>query len=508
MPAQQSSSITAPVYTVTLRDWQTLEIIDRIVWFESLAWTRRLYDAGDFTLRTNDDLLDCACVLVATPGGEWAVEEHVVEIRRDGELEFAGMLDGVELVDATGELTLRGVDLRAAWLAGRLIVPPSGSEFDSQSSAAASDAIRHYVEDQLSAPVEVDRDADAELDGISWEAGSGSAIGETVSYHARYVNLLTAIQALAREGDLIVDVGFQADYAGYALEISVPADRAEGTADAMVFSEKLGTGEVIFRSERRRHANVVYALGQGSGAQRTVIERGDDDDLAIHRRIESALDARNSPTTATLTLTGDPADTETVSIGGKTYTFQATLTNSDGNVLIGANRQESLANLRAALNLLDGAGTLYAAATTANAAARASDLQGGALVVAATGASTPVALAETLAAGTWSAAEIDLTALQTAGDAHLQRLRLASRQVTVLPDPGAAPYRTAWDLGDDVTVRIERLDAAFNQRISEVRVSLNEQQFETVRVTVGEPPASLPKLLAGALGETNNVLRG
>jgi hypothetical protein len=68
----------------------------------------------------------------------------------------------------------------------------------------------------------------------------------------------------------------------------------------------------------------------------------------------------------TLTSSGTATDTQTVTVGGKVYTFQTTLTNVDGNVLIGANAAASLANLKAAINLAAGAGTTYATAMTAN----------------------------------------------------------------------------------------------------------------------------------------------
>lgn len=58
---------------------------------------------------------------------------------------------------------------------------------------------------------------------------------------------------------------------------------------------------------------------------------------------------------ATGTLTGvdtfNFVDTETVTIGTKVYTFQDTLTDVDGNVHIGADFSESMANLKAAINL-------------------------------------------------------------------------------------------------------------------------------------------------------------
>jgi hypothetical protein len=70
--------------------------------------------------------------------------------------------------------------------------------------------------------------------------------------------------------------------------------------------------------------------------------------------------------TGTLTATGNFANTETVTTGTKTYTFQTALTNVDGNVLIGASASDSLDNLIAAINLGAGSGTVYAASTTAN----------------------------------------------------------------------------------------------------------------------------------------------
>lgn len=63
---------------------------------------------------------------------------------------------------------------------------------------------------------------------------------------------------------------------------------------------------------------------------------------------------------------GNPTDGNVTNIAGKNYQFQAALTNVDGNVLIGANLAATILNLQAAVNLGAGAGSAYAAATTAN----------------------------------------------------------------------------------------------------------------------------------------------
>ena len=68
-----------------------------------------------------------------------------------------------------------------------------------------------------------------------------------------------------------------------------------------------------------------------------------------------------------LEFTGNANNADTVTIGSKTYTFQDTLTDVDGNVKIGASASATIDNLIAGINLGAGAGTAYAASMTANA---------------------------------------------------------------------------------------------------------------------------------------------
>jgi hypothetical protein len=75
--------------------------------------------------------------------------------------------------------------------------------------------------------------------------------------------------------------------------------------------------------------------------------------------------------TSVLTSSGVFTDTQTVVVGGKTYTTQTTLTNVDGNVLIGASAAATLQNLFDAINLTGTPGTQYATAMTKNAQVRA-----------------------------------------------------------------------------------------------------------------------------------------
>jgi hypothetical protein len=109
----------------------------------------------------------------------------------------------------------------------------------------------------------------------------------------------------------------------------------------------------------------------------------------------------------TLTSSGAALNTETVTVGGKVYTFQTTLTDVDGNVLIGANAAASIVNLKAAINLGSGAGTLYAAAMALNENVRATSSDATTLVVKAKVPGTvgnTIASTETLTNFAWGAA--------------------------------------------------------------------------------------------------------
>jgi hypothetical protein len=105
-----------------------------------------------------------------------------------------------------------------------------------------------------------------------------------------------------------------------------------------------------------------------------------------------------------LTLSGNAADTETVVIDGKTYTFQAVLTDTDGNVLVGGSASASIDNLVAAITLGAGAGTTYAASTTLHTTVTASAGAGDTMdAFAKTGgaAGDAITTTETLGFGAW-----------------------------------------------------------------------------------------------------------
>lgn len=123
-------------------------------------------------------------------------------------------------------------------------------------------------------------------------------------------------------------------------------------------------------------------------------------DAVTHGWTVDSYQLGDGKATGLLTLSENIADTETVTIDTKVYTFQTTLTDVDGNVHIGATASDSLDNLIAAIILGAGAGTDYATSMTLHptvtAAADAGDTM---LATAKTGgtAGNSIATTETLA---------------------------------------------------------------------------------------------------------------
>lgn len=125
------------------------------------------------------------------------------------------------------------------------------------------------------------------------------------------------------------------------------------------------------------------------------------EDITIIGSMTSAAIAASKALTIS-DITG--ADTQTVTIGATTYTFNTVLTDTANNVLIGADVTAMAANLVAAINAAAGAGTLYGTGTVANASVTATSLAGVVTVTARTPgtAGNAIVIGETLTNGAWA----------------------------------------------------------------------------------------------------------
>jgi len=124
-------------------------------------------------------------------------------------------------------------------------------------------------------------------------------------------------------------------------------------------------------------------------------------DIEFIASLSATAIAASKALTVTL-ITG--ADTQTVVIGGQTYTLNTTLTNTANNVLIGADETAMAANLAAAIGGAAGAGTTYGTGTVANTSVTASAALGVLTVTAITPgtAGNSIAISETLTNSAWA----------------------------------------------------------------------------------------------------------
>lgn len=176
-----------------------------------------------------------------------------------------------------------------------------------------------------------------------------------------------------------------------------------------------------------------------------------------------------------LTFTGQPLNTETVVIDTKTYTFQTTLTDTDGNVLIGGTTEASIDNLVAAINLASGSGTTYAASMIVHPTAQASKDSSTVLrAIAKTQGLEDLATTETLTNGSWDGATfdavvdtVDITVRLTAGGSPA-----TTREFYELP--GSESPITV-DEGDEDIVE-------FGYTTNAIQVTANNNTFVRVQV--------------------------
>jgi len=135
------------------------------------------------------------------------------------------------------------------------------------------------------------------------------------------------------------------------------------------------------------------------------VNSSDEIVVRLHNTTAGAIDPSAGAVAAqgTLTMDTQPSDGDTYTIGSKTYTFQTTLTDVDGNVNIGGTLAQAKLNLVAAIDLSGVAGTDYATSMTAHTEVSVAAFSGDDAVITALVAGesgNSIATTETFTAGT------------------------------------------------------------------------------------------------------------
>lgn len=270
-----------PEYVLRARSSQTLEVLAHITDFESASWAHELYGLGEFeiALQLDDALLD------------WAVDEGIFEVIRDGVLEFVGIVDDMDFDDETGAGSVVGIDLRAL-LAWRSIYPPDGAE-EAQDEDVASQVIRNYIIANLTSGAASGRNINNHFNGPELLVEDAS-IGSTVSRSERYSELLGVAFEIAQAGGIFF---LPETVAGPDYQISF-YEYTDKTATVRL-STPLGTALKLGVANRwRDHVNAVRIVGEGEGDDEVIYDDDDVGTLSPYRRerVESAA----APTRASI----------------------------------------------------------------------------------------------------------------------------------------------------------------------------------------------------------------
>lgn len=129
-------------------------------------------------------------------------------------------------------------------------------------------------------------------------------------------------------------------------------------------------------------------------------------------RDDTGVEAPFTAAQSVLTFTGQPADGDTITMDGQTYTFQSPFVDAANNVALGATVSDTIDNLVAAANGAAGAGTLYGTGTTAlvNSSGLNIDNDQMRLVANSPGtAGNAIAIAESCATASWQSGNVFLS---------------------------------------------------------------------------------------------------
>lgn len=221
---------------------------------------------------------------------------------------------------------------------------------------------------------------------VSW-GGLASAAGSADIVRAEFV-----ADSFERGADTVGVYVYFNEKVDISAGATLVVTRSTGGTITLTAVEQLDTGKVLFEAGATVDIETILSVGA-----QTITATVTDDIGAV-------------AASKALTLTANAANDETVVIDGKTYTFKTTLTNTNGFVKLGSTKEESLLNLAAAITLgvnpytQEGAGTIYAAATTLHSTVTATALNDTLTVTAkvAGTAGNSLAISETLGSGAWA----------------------------------------------------------------------------------------------------------
>lgn len=276
------------VYEVRVLN-QSMQRLAILETYESLTWTRRWQQTNSFELHVSR----------LSNGAEYLIEDNLIQVRRDGDIEFTAVIEHMEIaLDETGKAsenwTVRGGDI----ISRRICLPPAGLSHDERSGPAET-CMKWYVTANVISPADTNRT----ISIVSNEIDSGR--GTSIAVKARYEALVDKLEECARAGV----IGWELVGAATGLQFKIVPGVDRSTAQAVnppiVFSPDFGNLKTLgYQWSMLSRATLAYVAGQGEGAARAVEMVYDGGLPTGTSRREQFVDARDLDTAAKLTDRG------------------------------------------------------------------------------------------------------------------------------------------------------------------------------------------------------------
>ncbi|WP_240371676.1 siphovirus ReqiPepy6 Gp37-like family protein [Anoxybacteroides rupiense] len=255
-----------------------LDLLAEIDNYESLLFTRRWHEVGEFELRIN------------------RYKQHTELLQRGNIIMLGSHRNKVGIIkhreialDENGKKTenwlVKGIALKGV-VAQRITVPPDGDSHD-RANGAAETVMKHYVNNHIINPIDVKRKIDMLV------LASDQQRGSQISWESRFKNLADELVEISKASGLGWDVTLDFPSKTWIFDVyegrNLTVNQAENPP--VIFSPQFESlKQLSFVESDYNYKNFGYIAGQGEGADRRVVEIGATEGLS---RIETFIDARD-----------------------------------------------------------------------------------------------------------------------------------------------------------------------------------------------------------------------
>lgn len=281
VPVAASSPGGTPDYEFRLYDPRDLSSRGELHPLHVTAnWTRRDVVPGQFQIVIPRDRVTI----------DQLAPQTIVEILRDGEPEFWGVLERRQIDPLAKNWQLSGPDLLGFWTSARVV----GKSAPENRTGLAETVMLDYVAAHLGSGAGAGRTVSGALSGKTFTVPASSGRGGTIiEAHTRKF-LRAVIESCARKGDLLPSIVINS--AGYAFRVDSPVDATQ-SGGAVPFGVDFDNVEaLVFVEDFSEFKNSLAVLGDGAAAARNLTEVGDSGSIAAHFLREGLYDARQATT--------------------------------------------------------------------------------------------------------------------------------------------------------------------------------------------------------------------